>query len=66
MHCFTSALDGGSRPGHFTLQGKRPWYTLDKRLGGPQSRSGCDGEEKNSQTLARLQPHATELSLLKF
>jgi hypothetical protein len=24
-----------------------PWYTLDRRLGGPQSRSGSGGEEKN-------------------
>jgi hypothetical protein len=30
-------------------QGKSPWYTLDRRLGGPQSRSGHGGEEKNSQ-----------------
>jgi hypothetical protein len=30
-------------------QGKRPWYPLDRRLGGPQSRSGRGGEEKNSQ-----------------
>jgi hypothetical protein len=30
-------------------QGKSPWYPLDKRLGGPQSRSGRGGEEKNSQ-----------------
>jgi hypothetical protein len=29
-------------------QGKSPWYPLD-RLGGPQSRSGRGGEEKNSQ-----------------
>jgi hypothetical protein len=29
-------------------QGKSPWYPLDRRLGGPQSRSGR-GEEKNSQ-----------------
>jgi len=29
-------------------QGKSPWYPLD-RLGGLQSRSGCGGEEKNSQ-----------------
>jgi hypothetical protein len=28
-------------------QGKSPWYPLDKRLGGPQSRSGCGGEEEN-------------------
>jgi hypothetical protein len=30
-------------------QGKSLWYPLDRRLGGPQSRSGCGGEEKNSQ-----------------
>jgi hypothetical protein len=24
-------------------------YPLDRRLGGPQSRSGCGGEEENSQ-----------------
>jgi hypothetical protein len=30
-------------------QGKSPWYPLDRRLGGPQSRSGRGGEEKNSQ-----------------
>jgi hypothetical protein len=34
-------------------QGKSPWYPLDRRLGGPQSRSGSGGEEKNSQTLFR-------------
>jgi hypothetical protein len=27
-------------------QGKSPWYTLGRRLGGPQSRSGRGGEEK--------------------
>jgi hypothetical protein len=27
-------------------QGKSPWYPLDRRLGGPQSRSGRGGEEK--------------------
>jgi hypothetical protein len=26
--------------------GKSPWYPLDRRLGGPQSRSGRHGEEK--------------------
>jgi hypothetical protein len=26
--------------------GKSPWYPLDRRLGGPQSRSGRGGEEK--------------------
>jgi hypothetical protein len=30
-------------------QGKSPWFPLDKRLGGPQSHSGCNGEEKNSK-----------------
>jgi len=31
------------------LQGKSLWYPLDRRLGGPQSHSGCGSEEKNSQ-----------------
>jgi hypothetical protein len=30
-------------------QGKSPYNLLDRRLGGPLSRSGRDGEEKNSQ-----------------
>jgi hypothetical protein len=29
-------------------KGKSPWYPLDRRLDGPQSRSGYAGEEKNS------------------
>jgi hypothetical protein len=29
---------------------KSPGYPMDRRLGGPQSRSGRGGEEKNSQT----------------
>jgi hypothetical protein len=28
---------------------KSPWYPLDRRLGGSQSRSGRSGEEKNYQ-----------------
>jgi hypothetical protein len=28
---------------------KGPWYPLDSRVGGHQSRSGRGGEEKNSQ-----------------
>jgi hypothetical protein len=55
--------------------GKEPlvWYPLDRRLGGPQSRSGRDGEEKNSQPLPGLEPpiiqpiaqlYTTELSQL--
>jgi hypothetical protein len=47
----TSILDGGdwwaSCPGYFTPS-KEPLYPLDKRLGGPQSRSGRCGEEKFS------------------
>jgi hypothetical protein len=31
--------------------GKEPWYPLDRRLGGPQSRSEHGGEKKNSQPL---------------
>jgi hypothetical protein len=54
----------------FYPQGKRPWYPLDRRLVGPQSRSG---EEKNSKLLPGLetliiqpiaQHHTTELSWL--
>jgi hypothetical protein len=36
-------------------QGKSPWYSLDRRLGGPQSRSGRGDEEKNSQPLVGLE-----------
>jgi hypothetical protein len=52
-----------------------PWYPLDRRLGGPQSRSGHGGEEKNSQHLPGLQPpiihpvaqrYTTELSRLRW
>jgi hypothetical protein len=52
---------------------KSPWYPLDRRLGGSQSRSGCGGEEKNSQLLPVLDPpiiqsvaqrYTTELSRL--
>jgi hypothetical protein len=38
------------------LQAKNPWYPLDRRLGGPQCRSGQGGEEKNSQPLPGLEP----------
>jgi hypothetical protein len=50
MHSLTSALDGGewsaSRPGRFTARERAPRYSFDRRLGGPQSRSGYDVEEK--------------------
>jgi hypothetical protein len=38
------------------LQEKSPWYALDRRLGGPQSRSGHGGEVKNSQPLPGIEP----------
>jgi hypothetical protein len=38
------------------LKEKSSWYPLDKRLGGPQSRSGRGGEEKNSQPLPESNP----------
>jgi hypothetical protein len=37
-------------------QEKSPWYPLDKKLDGPQSRSGSSGEEKNYQPLPGLEP----------
>jgi hypothetical protein len=37
-------------------QGKSTWYSLDRMLGGPQSRSGRDGEEKNSQPSPGIEP----------
>jgi hypothetical protein len=36
--------------------GKSPWYPLDRKLGGPQSRSGLAGEEENSQFLPGFEP----------
>jgi hypothetical protein len=38
------------------LPGEIPWYPLDRRLGGHQSRSGHGGEEKNSQTPPKIEP----------
>jgi hypothetical protein len=37
-------------------RGKSLRYLLDRRLGGPQSRSGRGGEEKNSQPLSGIEP----------
>jgi len=56
----TSALDGGewsaSLPSRFYPQGKSPWYPLDRRLGGLQSRSGRCSEQKTIQVLPGLEP----------
>jgi hypothetical protein len=35
------------KPQPFYPQLKSPWYPLDRRMSGPQSRSGRGGEEKN-------------------
>jgi hypothetical protein len=46
------------RPLH--SQGKSPWYLLNRRLGGPQSRFGRDGEEKNSQPPPGIEPQNSD------
>jgi hypothetical protein len=55
----TSPLDGGewtaSRPYRFTPREKSPKYALDRRLSGPQSRSGRCGVEKNDKGLEKLE-----------
>jgi hypothetical protein len=43
------------------LQGKSPLYPLDRRLDGPPSRSGCGGEEKNSQPPPGMEPYNSDL-----
>jgi hypothetical protein len=53
-HSLTSALDEGEWSA--SPQGKSPWYKLDRRLGGPQSRSARGGEEKNSQPSQGIEP----------
>jgi hypothetical protein len=48
--CVTSTVDEVIGQLHSLIAshpGKSPPYTLDRRLGGPQSRSGRGGEEKN-------------------
>jgi hypothetical protein len=60
-------------PAPFHQEKSRPWYPLDRKLGGPQSRSGRGGDEKNSQRLPWLehptiqpiaQRYTTEISRL--
>jgi hypothetical protein len=56
----SGSIGGGewsvSHPLPLYSQIKRPWYPLDRRLGGPQSRSERKGEERNSQPLPGLEP----------
>jgi hypothetical protein len=40
----------------FYPQGKSPWYSLDRRVGGLQSRCGRVGEEKISQSPPEIEP----------
>jgi hypothetical protein len=64
----TSVLGVGewsaSRPGRFT-PGEEPQYPLDRRLGGPQSRSGRCGEEKNLLPLPGIETRLSSLSLYR-
>jgi len=79
-HAFlTSALDK-RRVNTFTPRplypgGRNPWYPLDRRLGGPQSRSGrgeaeknfpspCRGEKKHGRPAQSPDAIPTELSRL--
>jgi hypothetical protein len=39
-------VSGQLHPPAALIQGKSPWYPLDKRLGEPQIRSGHSGEKK--------------------
>jgi len=43
-------------PAALPQQGKNPWYLSDRRLSGPQSRSGRGAEEKNSQPPPGIEP----------
>jgi hypothetical protein len=43
----------GLTPRPLYLQGKIPWYPLERRLGGPQNRSGRCVEEKNEYVTGR-------------
>jgi hypothetical protein len=59
LHALTSTLYEGEcsvlRTGYLISKEKAPRYPLDKRLGGPQSRSGSGGEMKKSQPLPRIE-----------
>jgi hypothetical protein len=76
LHLGTKLLSVVSfTPRSLYSQGKSPWYKMDRRLDGLQNRSGCGGEEKNSQPLLGLEPqiiqpvaqrYTTELSRILF
>jgi hypothetical protein len=47
-------------------QGNSPWYPLDRRVVGPQSRSGRCGEEKNSQPLPGLESPIIQFAAQRY
>jgi hypothetical protein len=47
-------------------QGKKPWYPLNRMLGGPHSRSGRGGEAKNSQPLPGPEPPIIQLAAQRY
>jgi hypothetical protein len=62
-------------PQQLYAQENSPWFPLDRRLRGPQSRYGRGGEEKNSPLLLGFEPpniqpaaqsYNTEISRLKY
>jgi hypothetical protein len=50
----------GFTPRPLHQQGKSPWYPLDRRFGGTQSRSGHAGEENNSQPPPEIEPRSSD------
>jgi hypothetical protein len=52
-------VSGQFTPRPLYPQGKNHRYPLDRRLGGPQSRSGRGGEAKDSQPLPRIEPRSS-------
>jgi hypothetical protein len=46
--------------------GKSHWYPLDRRMGGPQSQSGCCGGNKNLLPLPGIEPRPSNLSLYQL
>jgi len=68
FHAFlTSVLEGveqsNSSPGLFT-PGEKARYSLDRRLGGPQSRSGRSDEEKSPCPCRETNPGRSDPSIV--
>jgi len=63
----TSALDGGEWSAHPPAAlppGKIPQHPMARRQGGPESRSGRDGEEKKSLPYQESNPGGMKMSTL--